>query len=95
MTAWLPPGARGPWSPVGVSDAMFDDDEEGFAELEASTWVACPYCGEEVELLVDPGGGPVQDYVEDCEVCCQPWRIHLRILPDGTPQADVSTLDEG
>ena len=41
-------------------------------------WVECPWCGEQVELLLDPGGGAVQDYVEDCEVCCRPWQVRVR-----------------
>lgn len=71
------------------------DDELGgpFAELEGALTVWCPYCGEPVELLVDPGGGSHQEYVEDCEVCCRPWRIELRFGRDGTPEAEVSTLD--
>jgi hypothetical protein len=35
----------------------------------------CPYCGEPVDAYVDPGGGVVQDYVEDCAVCCRPIRF--------------------
>ncbi|HET6922790.1 MAG TPA: CPXCG motif-containing cysteine-rich protein [Anaeromyxobacteraceae bacterium] len=38
--------------------------------------VVCPYCGEAVTFFVDPGGGEVQDYVEDCPVCCRPWAVH-------------------
>ncbi len=79
---------------------MFDndddtDDDGDFADLEGSAWVGCPYCGSEVEILIDQGGGAEQEYVEDCEICCQPWRVHLRILPDGTPRVEVTTLDEG
>jgi uncharacterized Zn finger protein len=40
--------------------------------------VTCPYCGETVSLRLDPAGGAVQEYVEDCEVCCQPWRVLVR-----------------
>jgi len=40
------------------------------------TEVECPYCGAYVTIFVDPGGGEVQDYVEDCPVCCRPWRVH-------------------
>ena len=31
----------------------------------------CPYCGEQVELLVDCSI-EAQEYVEDCSVCCRP-----------------------
>ena len=37
--------------------------------------VQCPYCGEQVEIYVEPDvrGG----FVQDCEVCCNPWRVHV------------------
>ncbi|MEQ8329248.1 MAG: CPXCG motif-containing cysteine-rich protein [Longimicrobiales bacterium] len=73
----------------------FFDDDERFIDLVGGAWAACPYCGEEVELIIDPGGGAHQDYVEDCEVCCRPWRVDLRVQPDGTPFVTLSTLDEG
>ena len=37
--------------------------------------LTCPYCGEDVELVIDEGGGDQQSYVEDCPVCCRPNRI--------------------
>lgn len=51
-----------------------------FADL--GTWdteaeVGCPYCGEVVTIGVDPAGGAVQAYVEDCQVCCRPWQVHV------------------
>ena len=37
--------------------------------------VACPYCGAQVELYLEPD---VQgSFVQDCEVCCNPWRVHV------------------
>ena len=38
--------------------------------------LTCPYCGEPVELLVEPADDP-QAYVEDCTVCCRPWQVHV------------------
>ena len=32
----------------------------------------CAGCGEWVETTVDESGGSRQQYVEDCQVCCQP-----------------------
>lgn len=42
----------------------------------------CPYCGETLTLLVDPGAGG-QRYVEDCAVCCRPIECRLLVAPDG------------
>ena len=65
------------------------DDEfplgDGTAETEAT--VLCPYCGELNEIGLDPGSGKRQEYVEDCQVCCRPWRVVVTYLPDGA--ADV------
>ncbi|WP_149276790.1 CPXCG motif-containing cysteine-rich protein [Pareuzebyella sediminis] len=34
----------------------------------------CPYCWEEISMLLDPSVYR-QTYVEDCEVCCNPIEI--------------------
>jgi len=59
------------------------------------TVVWCPYCGVAVEFVVDPSGGPIQEYVEDCEVCCQPWSVRLTMDRNGHPTVEVTTRDEG
>lgn len=59
---------------------------DGRADLDAV--VQCPYCGESIEITLDPGSGAEQDYIEDCEVCCQPWQVSVHY--DSTGQASVS-----
>ena len=54
----------------------------------------CPYCNESVEIALDPGSGPAQEYVEDCEVCCQPWTVSVRYREDGQAEVSVTALDE-
>lgn len=68
--------------------------EPPLADLDETVTVWCPYCGEEVEMLIDPGGGASQEYVEDCEVCCRPWEVRVAMGQDGIPMVDVTTLDE-
>ncbi len=34
----------------------------------------CPYCFENISALVDPSVSH-QEYIEDCEVCCNPITI--------------------
>jgi hypothetical protein len=41
------------------------------------TSVACPFCGEQDEIVVDRGGGRHQTYTEDCPVCCRPRVVHV------------------
>jgi hypothetical protein len=33
--------------------------------------IGCPYCGETINVLVEPSDVD-QQYIEDCQVCCQP-----------------------
>jgi hypothetical protein len=40
--------------------------------------VSCPYCGEGFETSADVSAGPC-NYVEDCQVCCQPIEMELRV----------------
>lgn len=65
---------------------------DGTADAEAIAY--CPYCGEENSLSVDPGGGPLQQYVEDCHVCCRPWEVTIRFDHEGHAWADLRTTDE-
>jgi hypothetical protein len=44
----------------------------------------CPYCGEPLELLVD-AGDLGQEYIEDCEVCCQPMIVEVCAGQDELP----------
>ena len=74
--------------------AALDEDfplGDGVADTEAE--VACPYCGEVSSVALDPGGGTSQEYVEDCQVCCQPWRVHVTYLEDGSAAVGVEPAD--
>jgi hypothetical protein len=37
--------------------------------------VTCPYCSEEIELYIEPDVRG--SYVQDCEVCCNPWTVRV------------------
>lgn len=66
---------------------------DGVADLSAD--VQCPYCGEPVEITLDPGSGTDQSYVEDCQVCCQPWRVAVHYDAEGHADVQVLAEDEG
>jgi hypothetical protein len=52
--------------------------------------VTCPYCGEPVDVYVEPDMRG--SFVQDCEVCCNPWRI--RVIGRGDDRyLDVSRAD--
>ncbi len=56
--------------------------------------VDCPYCGEALELYVDPSGGSTQKYVEDCAVCCQPMEVIVEIEGDEGASVSVRRFDD-
>jgi len=37
--------------------------------------VICPYCGEGLEIYIE--ADVHGDFVQDCEVCCNPWVVHV------------------
>lgn len=53
--------------------------------------VQCPYCWENLLLLVD-GFIESQEYIEDCEICCRP--IDFRIQVDEDDQAVVQARSQ-
>lgn len=38
----------------------------------------CPYCGEQIQLIVDCSIAS-QEYIEDCQVCCRPINILITV----------------
>jgi transcription elongation factor Elf1 len=40
----------------------------------------CPYCGEEISSFLDLTVEK-QEYIEDCEVCCNP--VSIKFVTDG------------
>jgi len=76
------------------SDELDEAFPLGDGTVETEAVVVCPYCGEGVEIELDPGSGSVQDYEEDCAVCCQPWRVSVRYDDAGRAEVSVRALDE-
>jgi len=60
---------------------------------QAETEIDCPYCGERVQLLIDCSVD-VQDYIEDCQVCCRPIYLHVTVDDEGLPQVGVRRDDD-
>lgn len=55
------------------------------------TTVYCPYCGESLEVLIDPQEAG-QQYIEDCQVCCKP--IVFSVEMDAVGRLSVTVRDE-
>ena len=54
----------------------------------------CPYCSENNELLVDVSGGPNQEFVVDCEICCAPILVRLKIRGEAVVSLDAQKENE-
>ncbi|MDG4945185.1 CPXCG motif-containing cysteine-rich protein [Weeksellaceae bacterium KMM 9713] len=53
----------------------------------------CPYCWEEISMLLDPSIAQ-QSYVEDCEICCNPIEIRLRFEERELIEFDATALEQ-
>ena len=58
-----------------------------------SQTIQCPYCGEQLEVALD-WSIRRQEYVEDCQVCCQPMTLTVTIDNDQIPAIEVRTEAE-
>ena len=55
--------------------------------------ITCPYCGEQIEILLDPADLD-QQYIEDCQVCCKPINFLVFESIDEELSVTVSSDDE-
>lgn len=54
----------------------------------------CAFCGETNCTFVDISAGMQQSYVEDCQVCCRPNVLYVRVDED-TLDVEINTDYEG
>jgi len=57
------------------------------------TAISCPYCGELISILVDDSVEQ-QRYIEDCEVCCRPMDIAVKVSAEGDCHIEVQDENE-
>ena len=62
-------------------------------QFQQETSIYCPYCGEQLEVLIDDSSG-AQSYYEDCSVCCAPILFLLTEDGSGNVHLDVKRDDE-
>ena len=89
--------ARAGRPPVIAPRSLFLDPEEEFplgdGTADTEALVQCPCCGEPNEIGLDPGSGASQEYIEDCQVCCRPFRVRVHYQPDGSADVTVVAAD--
>ena len=55
--------------------------------------IECPYCGATFTALIEPDDAG-SDYIQDCEICCQPIRFRVRPDAAGALAVEVAREDE-
>ncbi len=58
-----------------------------------TAFVQCPYCWEQIEVVVDCSVGN-QEYVEDCSVCCRPIVLTVAISQGEVVGIEARSEDE-
>jgi hypothetical protein len=61
--------------------------------MQTTADYACAYCGEINTTFVDLSAGSQQSYIEDCQVCCQPNVLYLR-LNEETLELEIDSEPE-
>ena len=74
---------------AGIRGGQRDADahRSSTAAVSEQFFVTCPYCGEEVEIFLEPDVSG--SFVQDCEVCCNPWTVRV------SGRARIGWLDVG
>lgn len=66
----------------GLEPVFEPGSDAGGNALDPFVDMPCPYCGELLLIQLDLSAGS-QSYVEDCQVCCQPIQMTVRVGEGG------------
>jgi len=76
---------------------VIDDDAEEFTTGDGTTRPRWSSSARIVARRTSSGStraaGRFQEYVEDCQVCCRPWRVTVRYAQDGSAEVFTEPLD--
>jgi transcription elongation factor Elf1 len=53
----------------------------------------CPYCIQEISMLIDVSL-PEQEYIEDCEVCCNPIEVKVSVEDQEITNFQVISIEQ-
>ncbi|HLV38274.1 CPXCG motif-containing cysteine-rich protein [Xanthomarina sp.] len=53
----------------------------------------CPYCWETISMLLDSSQSE-QEYIEDCEVCCNPIQISVKFQAQELVSFRVESIEQ-
>jgi Cysteine-rich CPXCG len=54
---------------------------------------ACPYCWEQISMVLDSSVSANQSYIEDCEVCCHPIELRYSMEDDELMSFEAHVLE--
>ena len=57
--------------------------------MNESISIQCPYCSESFDLVLDVTEGSTE-FIVDCEVCCRPMTVAVRVRDGELEQLDVT-----
>lgn len=57
--------------------------------------IQCPFCWESFEIQVHPEDGLNQDFVIDCEICCNPMNLQIYFEDETSEPVITVTNTEG
>ena len=61
--------------------------------IEVEHFFTCPYCGEPISMVLDLSV-PEQGYIEDCEVCCRPIRLHYTTDGEVVTSFEAASIEQ-
>ncbi|WP_460539340.1 CPXCG motif-containing cysteine-rich protein [Echinicola sediminis] len=61
--------------------------------LTAEHHFLCPYCAARISMVLDLSISP-QQYIEDCEVCCQPIEVTFEVKNGHVINFSTQTTDQ-
>ncbi|WP_178983638.1 CPXCG motif-containing cysteine-rich protein [Winogradskyella helgolandensis] len=53
----------------------------------------CPYCWERISMLIDLSQSH-QNYIEDCEICCNPMQITAAIKYQNIVSFEAKSIEQ-
>ena len=62
--------------------------------MQTTADYTCAFCGESNSTFIDLSAGMQQSYIEDCQVCCRPNVLYVRVDED-TLDVEIDSDYEG
>jgi len=53
----------------------------------------CPYCWEQISMLIDLSQNH-QNYIEDCEICCNPIQLSIAINDQEINSFEAKSIEQ-